>query len=364
MRDALITMLDRGEIHQGDYCPVDVSALSQPLSSQPRIIDCAVMGSYDFRTLIEDVMKASDEDERDWASCRTNSDALRFALARIMATDIGRALAMDIRFEHWSCDVVGEDDPSHLNISQKIISIPLPCAHVSHLNRFSDYKSIFVLAVFESLRRMWHVNVGAPSSNCWAFRDLLLWNRCLRADLDLMNIVFAYQDHGLGHADLWRFMLASPQSDMAQFYAESMNEFPVDVLSDDHFDLLADIYMSWFYDDHRVNQCDTMTLSALDDLLRDSTSLGVIGTNKITAHDIVGLSLYPQGGAPYLEVMASEIIYTQDYRDIRCPILDAHADQIESELTENALHTSNLLVFRDPSLNRLFQTGSTLDTIG
>jgi hypothetical protein len=354
MRDALVTLLNRGE-----YCPIP----SVIADASARVINCAVMGAYDLRQLIEDVMRASPDDEMEWESCRTNSDALCFALSKIITTEIGRSIALDVRFENWSCDVIGEQDDPHLNFSQKIISIPLPCASVSHLNRVPEYKAQFILSVFESLRRIWHVNVGAPASNCWALSDLLMWNKCLRADLDIMNIVMAYQLRGLGFVDIWRSVLASSLRDLADSYCDSMAISFDEDYGDEHLDILADLYLSWFYNDDRVNECDHATLSSIDHQLKQTSVDMIIGTNRLTAHDIMGLSLYPLGGMPYLDVVASELIYNPEYTDMRCDMLRAHKIQLEQEINDSQSVPSNLLIFRDPSLNRLFSNGTYIDTV-
>lgn len=360
MREALVTLL-----HRGDYCPLPLRA-STALDGDttPRVINCAVMGAYDLRALIEDVMRATPEQEQDWDACRTNTDALCFALHKIIQSDVGRAIALDVRFENWSCDIIDDTTDSYLNFSQKIISIPLPCISLTHMARVPEYKAHFILSVFESLRRIWHVNVGAPSSTCWALRDMVLWHRCLRADLDIMNIVIAYQLRHLGYTDTWRTILASSLRDMADSYCESMAiSFDDEGSSDEHLDILADLYLTWFYNDDRLNECDHATLSSLDYQLKQTSSSMIIGTNHVTAHDIMGLSLYPEGGIPYLDVVASEIIYNPDYTMMRCDILNAHLVQLERDIAESEQSLSNLLIFRDPSLNRLFGNGTHIDTV-
>ena len=357
MRDVLIDFLDQDGVDEsasfntGDFCFVEPKS---PSLFKRREVNCAVMGAYDLRLIIEDVMRASDEDEAEWAKMQTHSDALSYALMRIMRTDIGRALVLDCRFENWSCDIVGLNEEASLSLATKIVTIPLPVSRVSQLALSIEHTHLFILSVFESLRRIWHVNVGVKQPTMWQFKDILLWNRCLRADLDLMTILFAFQDRAQGTPDLWRYVLASPLTDMAEQYAQMMTAMPIDLYSDDYFDTLADLYMQWFADETRINQTDLLTLSALDQALTKGMTSGIIGQNELTAHDIMGLSLFPKGGAPYLEVVASEILYNDEYRQFYSDIIEQHAIQLEDEIMDQDLSLSNVLIFRDPALQKLF----------
>ena len=67
---------------------------------------------------------------------------------------------------------------------------------------------------------------------------------------------------------------------------------------------------------------------------------------------------------PYLDVVASELIYNPEYTEMRCDMLRAHKLQLEQDINDNQCTPSNLLVFRDPSLNRLFGNGTHIDTVG
>lgn len=361
MRDALIDFLDREMVDfenspYGDFCLLESK---NPLLAAKPLLNCAVMGAYDLRAMIEDVMRADEADEAEWEQFKTKSDALYYALARIIKTDIGRALLLDCRFENWSCDIVDCGDDASISVAQKLAIIPLPVHSVMALAQQADAKLFFVLSVFESIRRIWHVNVGTPQASLWQFKDLILWNRCLRADLDLMSLIFAFEDRQTGSSDLWRYVLASPLHDMAEQYASMMGIFGDDARqaeaqSDEYFDTLADLYMMWFYDEVRVNQTDMMTLAGFDYALTHGLTSSIIGQNSLVPQDIMALSLYPKGGAPYLEVVASEILYNADYKQFYCSIIEQHASQLEDEIMDQDLSLSNLLVFRDPSLQKLF----------
>jgi hypothetical protein len=372
MRDELITCLN---FSAPSHIPAESGAILLAASDQQTqsFIDCRVQGRYDLRRSVEDVMNASSHDEIEWASCLTNHDAVCFALSRIMATDIGRSLALDIRFEGWSFDILDEHEQSEISVHQRIIRIALPCSSLKLLSKFTEYKAQFIVTLFESLRRAWHINSGVPSSNLWAMEDYILWQRCVQADLDVMNIVLAYQDRNASSGELWKFILTSSLSSLAVQYASLLEYHDADPFMsdqdeaencDDHKDILADIYSAWFQQSNIVHDCDAASLNSLDYSLSNPSSEYSVGQNRVMHEDLLLLSQYPEGGASYLEWLAFDLVHDDAFRALNNPLLKAHFEHIQADIELHKLESSNVIIFRDPMLQKIFQTGFSVDILG
>ncbi len=323
----------------GIYCIVD---LPRPAVTTH---DFSKPGGYPIHELLEQIRL----DHSD-ASILTDGDILRWGLARICETQLGRALAHDARFDDWMVVVENDEGKPFVDTDVKCLFLPRCADSIQGFTRSQSHQMEFLFQFAKSLRLIWQYGMENQKTHPLEPKDFLLYNRLTEADGDLCAILIAYQLREKGDHDLWRHILSADLSSIAVTLCECLD---FDPSMDGLLDAMGFVFQDWFADDSRLSHIDHISLSELDDKQNEN------GSKNLQFDTLIQLSMLPEGFS-YLEYAATEILSDEYYTRIPDATNLAHLNQI---IAESQIEMLDDIGFRDQELARKFFPHSTFETI-
>lgn len=282
----------------------------------------------------------------------TDGDILRWGLARICETQIGRALAHDARFDDWMVVIEDGENASKCFIDTDIQCLFLPRGAQSSadFSRSQQHQMEFLFHFGKGLRLIWQFGMEGSKAQFLEPKDFLLFQRLTEADSDLSAILLAYQLREAGDHDLWRYILSADLSAIAVTLCECLD---FDSSMDGLLEALGFVFQDWFANEERLARIDHDSLSDLDEKQDEH------GSQNLQFDDLIQLSMLPDGFS-YLEYAAAEILSDAYYIRMTDATNEAHLNQI---LAETQIHMLEDIGFRDQELAKKFFPHSTFETI-
>lgn len=330
----------------GIYCLVDL----QKSVTIPHVINCSRPNGYQIQDLLRQIRVQEEND-----GFATDGDILRWALARLCETPLGRSLSHDARFDGWMI-VLEDGDEWSANISAdrdlKCLYLSRYSESVPSFSRSQQAQMQLLFQLLKGLRLIWQENTISGNAEELAPEEFISFERLIEADGDLCAILVAYQLRESGDHDLWRYVLSSDLHGMAVTLCECLN---FDASMDGILEAMNFVFPDWFLDTARLAKVDHISLTKLD--ARIDTDFG---HDSIDFEDIIQLSMMPEGFS-YLEYSAAEILGDAFYSRVPDATNAAHLKQI---VQENRINMIEEIGFRDQDLARkFFPTTSTFETV-
>jgi hypothetical protein len=275
-----------------------------------------------------------------------DEDVLSWACAILTDSPLGLALLKNAIDKEWDISLsdLGTNG-FHLNITDKILELDNFNLDAASLGRSSFFRNSLITVLAKALRDIWHEeNWGAFEKN-YKPEAVLMLERARAADTDAVSVYMGWELRGAGHNEIWRHILGSDDSDMAQVLVNLLERYPTALYNGM---ALAHIFRQWYADGARVDALDGMSLEHMDFAMRD----GVIkfGEKSVSAKDLEMLSTLPDG-IVYLKELGETVCRDPFFSGLNDTINQTHLFQIvyDSKVTYVAG-----IPFRDPILARKF----------
>lgn len=300
--------------------------------------------AYGLEDLLYQVRALTHDAETLPFSFANDEDVLIWALAILCESPLARSFAFDARFEDWAIELDDCED-GHFIAEPQIRTLILPrCAPSAvALGRSPYMRQLFLLEFCRGLRAIWHLDSGVPSSHNLTIKDQIVWNRLVRADLDVMSLTVAWDLREADLPDLWRHLIGSDLGDLAISYAATLERHPQGL---DLPVLLRQVYLQWLAADLLLEPVDHRTLERLDRGLTHASR--VYGTRRIQASEILRLTAMAEDKS-YLEGLATHLLADPELARMPDQVNAAHLAHLQEDLTAIRITQAG---FRDQDLAR------------
>jgi len=254
--------------------------------------------------------------------------------------------------DEWSIDYKDLNDiPYDLDIDQKTIFIHNFGLSEQALNQSSYFKPQSDLAMIESMRMVRHVEWLEGAMARYHPETILLVGRICVADCQIQKIVKSYNEKMNGNDLLWKHILCSDLTDMAQAFEKALEKF-MDTGHDLNLSMrqsMAVAFNRWFSCHDRLQQCDHDTLNLMDDMIEEGSQFG---TKRLEHNAVVCLTLMTGDNTSYIDShLQKDILNNPYYRDVTNDINEIHLMHVINDM--NKTHV-NGVSFSDPQLAARF----------
>ena len=303
---------------------------------------------------IQDLLNQIRLNENPGNSFLTDGDILRWGLAHLCQTPLGRSLAHDARFDDWMIAIEDGDEWSEkaqADSELKCLYLPRYSDSIATFSRSQNAQMQFLFHLLKGLRLIWQGNMDIKKIDHLGAEDFVRYARVVEADGDLCSILTAYQLRETGDHDMWRYILSSDLSGIAATLCECLD---FDASADGVLETLGFIFQDWFAEDSRLNRIDHESLTQLDDRHQEHENV-----TSLDFEDLIQMSMLPEGFS-YLDYTAADILTDAYYARMPDPTNRAHLNQI---LAEVQIGMADNIGFRDTELARKFFPMSTFETV-
>lgn len=276
----------------------------------------------------------------------TDFDVVCWAAALLSESPLARALLSEAQDAGWQIALndLGTNG-FHLDADEKIIELDHYGLDASSLGQSVFYRTSLVLVLAKALRDIWHENrMGAFEDN-YKPEAVVMMERARAADTDSVAIIIGWELRGAGYSDIWRHILGSPESDMAQVMTNILERYPTAIYNGM---ALAHVFRQWYADTSRIDALDHSTLEHMDFMLRDKAVK--FGDQNISATEFENLSMLPDGTL-YLKELGDTVARDPFFNGLSDAINQAHLFQIVYDAKVTYVDG---IPFRDAALARKF----------
>lgn len=217
-----------------------------------------------------------------------------------------------------------ENGGFHLDASDRIAHIDNHGLTPQAISHSSHFRNSILVSLARALRDIWHEEKLCDIEKVLSPEDLLMLERARTADGDIVAVFIGWELRCEGHAEIWRHLISSEESDIAMTISRFASECP-------NFEniskTLEHAYRKWHLNENRVNSCDHDILEFMDDILEESECEAPFGETRINGEMLESVSELP-GGYRYLHGKGKAIISDPNYCGMKDEINNAHLLQI------------------------------------
>ena len=281
----------------------------------------------------------------------TDYDVLQWACAVLSESAMGYHLLKEAEQTGWALSAAALDhDGFHVHVEQKIIELDFYDMEPANLGQSNHYRNRLLCVLAKALRDVWHEERWGAFEENYTPQSVLLLERVRTADTDSLAVLIAWELRSAGHDDIWRYLLASDDGDMAIMFTNIINRYPSAQFNGM---ALAHVFRQWYSDIDRMDAQDHNTLQQMDDMLAES-SLS-FGKQNATAQEFEAMSILPDG-CTYLKELGDTVESDKFFNGLNDIVNQAHLGQIiyDSQIT----YVENI-PFRDATLARKFMLDTT-----
>lgn len=239
-------------------------------------------------------------------------------------------------------------DGFHLDVMQKTIELDHYGLDAKSLGRSAFFRNSLLCVLAKAFRDIWHEEKWGAFESEYKPEAIVLLERARAADTDSVSIIIGWELRQAGYTDIWRHILGSEESDMAQVLTNILERYPTAIYNGM---ALAHVFRQWYADMARVDALDHSTLEHMDFALRDShDKTEKFGNKNAESHDFEKLATLPDGTV-YLKELGDTVARDPFFCGLNDAVNQAHLFQIvyDSKVTYVAG-----IPFRDEKLARKF----------
>lgn len=281
---------------------------------------------------------------------KTDKHVLSWATAMLSESPLGLALLKEVQNSGWKIALndLGTNG-FHLDAFEKVIELDNYNLDATSLGQSAFFRTSLICVLAKALRDIWHENRWGAFENVYNPESVLMLERARAADTDSVSVFIGWELRSAGYNDVWRHILGSDDSDMAQVLTNILDRYPTAIYNGM---ALAHIFRQWYADVARVDALDHDTLEHLDCSMNDFDGNNAFdfGDKKIKAIDIENLSALPDGSV-YLKELGDTVSRDPFFCGLNDPINQAHLFQI---VYDSKVTYVEGIPFRDSSLAQKF----------
>lgn len=240
----------------------------------------------------------------------------------------------------------------HLDASTKIIELDHFDLEASALGKSAFFRNSLICVLAKALRDIWHEERWGAFEKNFRPEAVMMLERARAADADSLSILIGWELRGAGYSDVWRHILGSAESDMAQVLTNVLDRYPTAIYNGM---ALAHVFRQWYTDATRVDALDHSSLEHMDFMLCDNVrgELEVrdkFGNKNVSAKEFEILSTLPDGTV-YLKELGDTVSRDPFFSGLHDSINQAHLFQI---VYDSKVTYVDGIPFRDKDLARKF----------
>lgn len=209
---------------------------------------------------------------------RGESFSQTFSFAPLLKESPGLCrLINEIDMDQWSFDVAANgEDAYNIDLEEGVVTLPAKLKQGAK-------QHAFLLNAIRALRDIWYEDNHFDMYEILRPDELLKWERIRSADLETFTVYVAWELRIAGHQALWRYLMGTDMGDMAMIFQAIMDTqtgtgaAPLAMLH---------AFRQWHMGEDRLNDTDSMTLSALDDIVLSSCEQEPFGDARIHGSDL------------------------------------------------------------------------------
>jgi hypothetical protein len=236
----------------------------------------------------------------------------------------------------------------HLDSVEKIIELDHFGLEAPALGRSAFFRNSLICVLGKALRDIWHEERWGAFESNFKPEAVMMLERARAADADSVSILVGWELRGAGYSEIWRHILGSEESDMAQVLTNILDRYPTAVYNGM---AMAHVFRQWYADAARVDALDHSTLEHMDFTLRDNAKMDdKFGNRNVSAKEFEILSTLPDGTV-YLKELGDTVSRDPFFSGLSDSINQAHLFQI---VYDSKVTYVDGIPFRDASLARKF----------
>ncbi len=225
------------------------------------------------------------------------------------------ALMKEIDQKGWSVVLSkGTAESYRIDVEENVLILP-------SLMKKSHSRYNLLLNTIRALRDVWYEDHHFDLYETLVPEDWLKWEKIRSADIESFTVCVTWELRVAGQRDLWRTLMGSENGDMAMVFQE-IDENQGEHNS--HMDALLHTFRQWFMAKDRINETDSTTLAALDEILLTQNLGTPFGKGRLKAQDV-------QNHLPYLKDV-DHMLTNPDFCTIPDDINQAHFFHIMNDL--------------------------------
>lgn len=318
---------------------------AMPLSNTSEY-DCTASQSYDFKELelnANNVALFEDKHAFD------DKALLTILFDYIQDSPLAHSLASFIKGTGWkvSLDDLGSNG-FHMDADEKEITLDHFNMSPHALNQSNHFKMSLVYIFIKALRDVWHEENWDDIKQEYCPKSLLQLERARTADGDSMAVLIAWELRGAGKEDLWRYVLSSDESDMADVLTNVLARYPTALYNGM---ALAHIFRQWYADENRINTQDHMTLEYFDTTLATMSAGEKFFGDSVVSAKIFEKMASLSDGTSYLDQLGDIVATDPFFAGLNDSLNQAHLSQI---IYDTQIIMVKDIPFRDEALARRF----------
>ncbi len=319
---------------------------AQPVTHDIREFDLTDDGAFDIATLNPFHLRKYENLEAYPYIFEAEHDVLAWGLAYLCDSPTAHALIQHIEGTGWRFALSDLGFGGfHLNVSDKIIEIDNFGFEPHALGQSEFFKMSLIYIMAKALREIWHEDYWGSFAQKFNPESVLMLERARTADCDSHAVFIGWELRAAGQGSLWRFILSTEESDMAQVLTNILDRYPSALYNGM---AMAHIFRQWYADEARIDAQDHAALEAFDDAIKSGDSL--FGELQARRADFEVLSVM-KDGIIYLKNLGDTVAKDPFFAGLGDSMNQAHLFQI---IYDNKVTMVNGIPFRDPALARRF----------
>ena len=233
----------------------------------------------------------------------------------------------------------------HLDAHDKVIELDHYGLDAAALGRSAFFRNSLICVLAKAFRDIWHEERWGAFETDFKPESVMMLERARAADADSVSVLVGWELRGAGYSDIWRHILGSEESDMAQVLTNILERYPTALYNGM---ALAHVFRQWYADGSRVDALDHSSLEHMDFSLRDDDTK--FGDNNATSKHFEVLSTLPDGTV-YLKELGDTVSRDPFFSGLNDAINQAHLFQIAYDAKVTYVDG---IPFRDEALARKF----------
>lgn len=275
-----------------------------------------------------------------------DQDVLSWAAAMMSESPLAKSLLTHAQDNGWKfCLTDLETGGFHMDISEKLIELDHYGLDAASLGRSAFFRNSLICVMAKALRDIWHEMRWGGFEIDFKPEAVLMLERARAADTDSLAVIIGWELRGAGYSDVWRHILGSEESDMAEVLTNILDRYPTALYNGM---ALAHVFRQWYADIARVDALDHSTLEHMD-LSLQAAAIKFGDNNAIIDH-FEKLSELPDGTI-YLKDLGETVSRDPFFNGLQDAINQAHLFQI---VYDNKVTYVDGIPFRDEALARKF----------
>lgn len=276
-------------------------------------------------------------------------DVLTWSMALISESPLALSLITAAQDKGWSvCLNDLGTDGFHIDVTNKVIELDHFGLDVHSLGKSAFFRNSLICVLAKALRVVWHEENWGNFEVNYTPEAVLMLERARAADADSVSVVIAWELRGAGYNDIWRFVIGSEFSDMAQVLTNILERYPTALYNGM---AMAHVFRQWYADSVRVDALDHSTLEHMDNAIEiNGVSNMRFGTKNVRAQDFEKLSTLPDG-IVFLKELGDTVCKDPFFNALHDAVNQAHLFQIVYDAKVTYV---NGIPFRDEVLARKF----------